>query len=287
MADLREKRRAICGICSAGCWVVVTYDDQGRISKVEADDSSPLGMICEVGKRSHEIVYSKNRLLYPMRRKGPRGTYEFERITWDEAFDTIVEKLELIKEESGPEATAIYTGSGSFELAMCDVFQPKGVAVSSASSLLFGFGSPNTLGVGALCYVSFAMIAPHVTMGGMFINMFSEIERAELIVIWGKNPAAHCPPYDFIRIQEAHKRGAKIVVIDPRKTAMAKYPNAEWIPIRPGTDGALALGICNVVINEELYDEDFVKNWTVGFEDFSRYVQHFRPEVVRIGSVIE
>lgn len=293
MVDSRNKKRAICGICSAGCWVVVTYDDQGRISKVEADDSSPLGMICEVGKKSHEIVYSKNRLLYPMRRKGSRGTYEFERITWDEAFDTIVEKLELIKAESGPEATAIYTGSGSFELGMCDIFQPKGVAVSSASSLLFPFGSPNTLGVGALCYVSFGMIAPHVTMGGMFINMFSDIERAELIVIWGKNPAAHCPPYDFIRIQEAHKRGAKIVVIDPRKTAMAKYPNAEWIPIRPGTDGALALGICNVVINEELYDEDFVKNWTVGFENFSRYVQHFRPEVVEhitgvaAGTVVE
>jgi cysteine desulfurase NifS len=278
--QIPKQKRAICGICSAGCWVLVTYDESGRISEVEPDNTSPYGMLCRVGEKSPEIVYSENRLQYPMRRNGPKGTLEFERISWDNAFDSIVDTLQKVKSESGPEATAIYTGSGTFELSMCDIFQPKGVAVSSASSVLFPFGSPNTLGVGALCYVSFAMIAPHVTMGGMFINMYSDIEKADLIIIWGKNPAAHCPPTDFIRIQEAHRRGAKIVVIDPRKTAMAKYPNAEWIPIRPGSDGALALGMCNVIINEELYDEDFVNNWTVGFSEFSQYVQHFYPEVV-------
>jgi len=275
-----KRRRALCGICSAGCWVVVNYDEEGKIGKVEPDESSPLGMICRLGELSREIVYSKDRLLYPMRRKGPKGTYDFERISWDEAYEIIVGKLNTIKKQFGPEATAVYTGSGSFELSLCDLYQPSEVAVSSASSVLFPFGSPNTLGVGALCYVSFAMIAPHVTMGGMFINMFTDIENAKLIVIWGKNPAAHCPPDDFIRIQNAHKRGAEIVVIDPRKTVMAKYSNAEWIPIRPGTDGALALGMSNVIIEEELYDEDFANNWTVGFEDFARYVQHFRPEVV-------
>jgi cysteine desulfurase NifS len=114
----------------------------------------------------------------------------------------------------------------------------------------------------------------------MFINLFSDIEKANLIVIWGKNPAAHCPPDDFIQIEQAHRRGARLVVIDPRRTVMAKYPNAEWVPIRPGTDGALALGMCQVLIEEELFAETFVKQWTVGFEDFARYVQHFRPEVV-------
>ena len=274
------EKRALCGICAAGCWVIVTYDSDGKIKSVRADETSSLGAICKVGENSRDIVYSKDRLLYPMRRKGPKGTYDFERTTWDQAYETIVDRLHAIKAESGPEATAIYTGSGSFETAFCDLYQPKGVAVSSAASVLFPFGSPNTLGVGALCYVSFAMIAPHVTMGSMFINMFSDIENAKLIVIWGENPAAHCPPHDFIKIEEAHKRGAQIVVIDPRKTVMAKYSNAEWIPIRPGTDGALALGLCNVLIQEELYDEDFVNNWTVGFEDFDRYVQHFQPEVV-------
>jgi cysteine desulfurase NifS len=123
------------------------------------------------------------------------------------------------------------------------------------------------------------MIAPHVTMGGMMINMFSDIENAGLIVVWGANPATDCPPLDLDRIINAHNRGAKVVVIDPRRTMTAKLTDAEWIPVRPGTDGALALGICNVLINEELYDEDFMVEWTTGFEEFSRYVQHFRPEV--------
>ena len=279
MSQVTEKR-AICGICPAGCWVKVSYDEQGKLNQVRADDESSLGMICPLGERSADIVYSQHRLKHPMRRKGPKGSYEFERISWEEAYETITDRLQTIKRESGPEATAIYTGRGSFELSMCDVFQPKDVAVSSASSVLFPFGSPNTLGVGALCYVSFAMIAPHVTMGGMLINMFSDIEHAELIVVWGANPATDSPPLDYQRILQAKKRGAEVVVIDPRRTKTAKVTNAEWIPVRPGTDGALALGLCNVLISEEWYDEKFVAEWTLGFDDFARYVQHFRPEVV-------
>ncbi len=275
-----SERRALCGICPAGCWVIVTYDNEGRIEKVRPDESSSLGVICRLGESSPDIVYSKDRLHYPMRRKGPRGAYDFERISWDDAYGIIVEKLNAIKKKYGPEALSIYTGRGSFELAMCDVFQPKGVAVSSASSVLFPFGSPNTMGVGALCYVSFAMIAPHVTMGSMMINMFSDIENAGLIVVWGANPATDCPPLDLNRIIEAQNRGAEVVVIDPRRTMTAKLVNAEWVPVRPGTDGALALGMCNILISEELYDEAFIREWSVGFEEFSRYVQHFRPEVV-------
>ncbi len=277
---VNKERPVLCGICPAGCWVIVTYDEEGRIGAVRPDENSNLGMICKLGEHSAEIVYSKDRLLYPMQRKGPKGSYDFERISWNEAYDIIVNKLTSIKKEYGPEAAAIYTGRGSFELAMCDVYQPRDVAVSSASSVLFPFGSPNTLGVGALCYVSFAMIAPHVTMGGMMINMFSDIENAGLIVVWGANPATDSPPYDFKRIIEARERGARIVVIDPRRTMTAKVTNAEWVPIRPGTDGALALGLCNVLIEEELHDEAFVKDWTLGFDEFAAYVQHFRPETV-------
>jgi len=275
-----SERSAICGICPAGCWVRVTYDGQGKIDEVRPDKSSSFGVICRLGEHSSEIVYSKDRLLYPMRRKGPKGTYEFERISWDDAYDIIVEKHNRVKSEHGPQAAAVYTGRGGFELAMCDVFQPKGAAVSSASSILFPFGSPNTMGVGALCYVSFAMIAPHVTMGGMLINMFSDIESAQLIVVWGANPATDCPPLDLKRIIEAHNRGARVVVIDPRRTMTAKLTGAEWIPVRPGTDGALALGMCNIIIKEEIYDEAFVSNWTRGFDEFAGYVQHFTPEAV-------
>ena len=273
-------RRALCGICPAGCPVIVTYDRQGRLAAVRADESSALGIICKLGKHAPEIVYSEHRLRHPLRRKGPKGDYDFEPITWDQAFEEIVTRLEAVKKESGARAAAIYTGRGSFELAMCDLFQPKGIAVSSASSVLFPFGSPNTMGVGALCYVSYAMIAPHVTMGGMLINMFSDLENAELIVVWGANPATDCPPLDLRRILEAVERGARVVVIDPRRTMTARLAGAEWVPIRPGTDGALALGLINVLLEEELYDETFARDWTRGFDELAGYVQHFRPEVV-------
>lgn len=111
------------------------------------------------------------------------------------------------------------------------------------------------------------------------INMYSDIENAGLIVVWGANPATDCPPLDLERIVKAHNRGAKVIVIDPRRTMTAKLTDAEWVPVRPGTDGALALGMCHVIVNEELYDEEFIVDWTEGFENFSQYVQHFRPEV--------
>ncbi len=280
MTNVSEERRVLCGICPAGCWIIVSYDSEKKMTAVRPDNSSALGMICRLGEHSPDIVYSQNRLQSPLRRKGPKGTYDFEEISWDEAFDHIVSGLESIKKHHGPEAAAIYTGRGSFELAMCDIFQPADVAVSSASSVLFPFGSPNTMGVGALCYVSYAMIAPHVTMGSMLINMYSDLEKAELIVVWGANPATDSPPVDLQRILAAVGRGAEVVVIDPRRTATAKLADAEWIPIRPGTDGAFALGLCQVLIEEELIDEAFVDEWTHGFEQFAEYVQHFRPEVV-------
>ncbi len=275
-----KPQRGLCGICPAGCWVEITFDSDGKMTQVRADSQSELGMICRLGVHSPEIVYSPDRLLYPLRRKGPKGTYDFERISWDEGFSTIADKLQSIKAAHGPEATAVYTGRGSFEQAKCDVFQPKGVEVSSASSLLFPFGSPNTLGVGALCYVSFAMIAPHVTAGGMLTDMFSDIENAELVVVWGANPATDSPPVEFTRIMKARERGAKVIVIDPRRTGTARHTEAQWIPIRPGTDGALALGLCNTLIEEELYDDSFASKWTTGFDEFARYTQHFTPEVV-------
>ncbi|MFQ5633417.1 MAG: molybdopterin-dependent oxidoreductase, partial [bacterium] len=273
-----EWQKGICGICPAGCWVEVGLKD-GKLSDIKQDGSHPLGMICRRGQHAAEIIYSGHRLKYPMKRVGPKGTYAFERISWDEAYDLIVKNLNQIKEESGPEAVAIYTGRGAFELSLCDMYQPKDVAVSSASNVLFPFGSPNTMGVGALCYVSFAMIAPHVTMGRMLVNMFTDMENAETLVVWGANPATDSPPMDMHRLEAAAKRGADIVVIDPRRTETAIRTNAQWVPIRPGTDGALALSMIDVMIDEELYDESFAENWCQGFDELATYVQHFRPEV--------
>ncbi|OFZ22868.1 MAG: aminotransferase V [Bdellovibrionales bacterium GWB1_55_8] len=273
-------KKTICGICPAGCWIEAKLNQENRIIEVRADASHPLGALCHRGEKAPEIVYSPHRLEHPMRRKGSKGNFDFERVSWDEAYEIIIAQLTRIKNESGAEALAIYTGRGSFEASLCDIFQPKGVAVSSASSILFPFGSPNTMGVGALCYVSFAMIAPHVTMGRMLVNLFSDIENAEVIVVWGANPATDSPPLDMTRLESAAQRGARIYVIDPRHTETAKRTGATWIPIRPGTDGALALGMIQVLIDEDLHDEEFTENWCHGFDEFQTYVQHFRPEVV-------
>ncbi len=275
-----EWKPAICGICPAGCWVEVGMDN-GTLADIRPDTGHPLGMICRRGQHAPEIVHSEHRLRYPMKRKGPKGTHEFERIDWDEAYDVIVENLNRIKRESGPEAVAVYTGRGAFELSLCDMFQPKDVAVSSASNVLFPFGSPNTMGVGALCYVSFAMLAPHLTMGRMLVNMFTDMESAELLVVWGANPATDSPPLDMARLEAAAKRGAQIVVIDPRRTETVARTNAQWIPIRPGTDGALALSMIEVLIDDDLYDEEFTDRWCHGFDELRRYVQHFTPEVAQ------
>lgn len=275
----RKKQRAICGICPAGCWVRVETE-KGRLVGIEADEGHPLGMLCERGRHAPEIVHSEHRLTRPLRRTGPKGSFDFEPIGWDEAYETIVGRLGEIRDASGPEATAIYTGRGAFELSLCDVYQPAGVSVSSASSVLFPFGSPNTMGVGALCYVSFAMIAPHVTLGRTLVDLYSDIENASLLVVWGANPATDSPPLDMERLEAAARRGAEVVVIDPRHTETARRTGAEWIPIRPGTDGALALAMLQVMLEEELHDEAFAERWTHGFDDLARYVQHFRPEQV-------
>ncbi|MCU7934527.1 MAG: aminotransferase class V-fold PLP-dependent enzyme [Candidatus Thiodiazotropha sp. (ex Dulcina madagascariensis)] len=272
-------RKTICGICPAGCWVEVRVEE-GRLVGIRADEGHPLGMICRRGEHAPEIVHSEvARLRTPLKRSGPKGTFEFEPISWDEAFDLITDNLKRIKAESGPEALSIYTGRGSFELSLCDLFQPKGVAVSSASSVLFPFGSPNTMGVGALCYVSFAMIAPHVTLGRMLINMFTDMENAELLVVWGANPATDSPPLDMHRLEAAVARGAEVVVIDPRRSETVIRTDAQWIPIRPGTDGALALSLIGVMVDEELHDENFAEQWCHGFYDLKHYIQHFTPEV--------
>jgi cysteine desulfurase NifS len=277
--ELRWKE-GLCGICPAGCWVEVGLRN-GKMVDIRPDSRHTLGTICRRGQHAPEIVYSRHRLRYPMKRAGAKGSHQFERITWDEAYDIIVQNLNRIKSESEPEAVAIYTGRGAQELSLCDMFQPKGVAVSSASNVLFPFGTPNTTGVGALCYVSLHMIAPHVSMGRMQTNMFTDIENAEMAVVWGTNPATDSPPADMNRLEAAARRGADIVVIDPRRTETAQRCDARWVPIRPGTDGTLALSMIEVMIEEDLYDEDFAENWCHGFNELKSYVQHFTPEVAQ------
>ena len=116
-------KKAICGICPAGCWVEVGINN-GKLLDIKADSGHPLGMICRRGEHAPEIIYSDHRLRHPMKRIGPKGTFKFERISWNHAYKVIVENLTTIKAKAGPEAVAIYTGRGAVELSLCDMYQP-------------------------------------------------------------------------------------------------------------------------------------------------------------------
>jgi anaerobic selenocysteine-containing dehydrogenase len=294
----------LCGICPAGCGINIYLED-GRISRVapwkgypkdtccpnsthtSQKENTPTGLVghpqgicCPRGVRAPEIVYSPDRLLYPLKRVGPRGEGQFVRVSWDEALDTIAGRLRHIAAQYGPQAACMYTGRGAFERSLCELLTPAGVRESSAWNLLFPFGSPNTTGVGAICYVTHGVIAPVTTYGVWEIDTFADIENADLIVVWGDNPVTDSSPINLLRIKDAQKRGARVVVIDPRRSETVRATRAHWLGIRPGTDGALALSMIQVVIEEGLYDREFVENWTVGFEDLKTYVAQFTPERV-------
>ncbi|RME47425.1 MAG: dehydrogenase [Chloroflexi bacterium] len=277
VAERQQVITSLCGICDAGCGVNV-YLENGMIHHIEPLPDHPRGSCCPRGMRAREIVYSKDRLLYPMQRVGPKGTDTFERISWDEAMDTIVSRLRRVADRWGPEAICMYTGRGNFERSLLDMFGPAGTRESSASSLFFPFGSPNTTGVGAICYVAHGKIAPQATFGAYTLDMFNDVDQAELIVVWGANPATDSPPTMLKRIKAAQRRGAQVVVIDHRRSETAKATRARWVGIRPGTDGALALSMIHVLIQEGLYDREFVEKWTIGFDQLRDYVQQFSPE---------
>ena len=144
--------------------------------------------------------------------------------------------------------------------------------------MLFPFGSPNTTSVGALCYVSYGMIAPEASLGLHIRELYEDIENADLVLVWGGNPATDSPPQNLRRLKRAKSRGARIIVIDHRRSETAKALGAEWIGVRPGSDAALALAAIGILIAEDRLDHDFIENWTHGFAELRAYVDQFTPE---------
>jgi anaerobic selenocysteine-containing dehydrogenase len=271
----------ICGICPAGCGVNIHLVD-GRIDRLTPLKGHPNGIVCPRGLRAREIIYSPDRLLYPQRRVGERGAGEFERITWDDAYEIMVDNLLRIAREQGPEALALYTGRGNFEFGLNEAFAPAGTIESSANAVLFPLGSPNATGVGSLCYAAYGMLASRACFGDYIRNIDEDVDNADLILVWGENPSTDSSPINLPRLKRAHRQGAEIVVIDHRRSETVKATRAEWLRVRPGTDGALALAMIQVLIEEDLYDHEFVERWTHGFDDLRAYVQGFSPERAEI-----
>jgi anaerobic selenocysteine-containing dehydrogenase len=270
-------QKGLCGTCPSGCGIEMIVD-RTQLQRIKPMKGHPLGIVCTRGAHSAEIIYSPDRLQFPKKRIGERGEGKWERISWEEAFELSARLIKGVSEKYGPEAMAIYSGRGGFEQSLLDMF-PAGGYDSTCSNLLFLLGSPNTFSCSSLCNNAHRVLAPIATFGATYDQLFPDTDRCEQIIVWGGNPVTDSPPVNFKKVLEAKKRGAKLVVIDPLKTYTAEKAD-QWIGIRPGTDGALALGMAHVILEKELGDSGFAREWTHGLNEFKEYVKRFPPQEV-------
>jgi anaerobic selenocysteine-containing dehydrogenase len=273
----KKIKKGLCGICPSGCGVEITMRGE-RLHRIKPMEGHPLGIVCTRGMHAEEVIYSPDRLQFPMKRIGNRGEGKLERVSWEEAFEFSAGLIKKVVAKYGPEAMAIYSGRGGFEESLRDIFTVGGHD-HICLNFLFPLGSPNTFSCSSLCNNSHRVLAPVSTFGISYDHLFPDFEKSDRIVVWGSNPATDSPPINLKRILEAKARGTKVVVIDPLKTYTAEKAD-EWIGLRPGTDGALALGMAHVIMEKGLYDTAFADDWTHGLEEFKEYVKGFHPEEV-------
>jgi anaerobic selenocysteine-containing dehydrogenase len=263
--EKRKSHPAICGLCPHGCWVRASVSE-GKLISVAADPHSEYGNLCGRGRLAPQVVYSPDRIRTPLIRNGSKGRQAFREATWDEALDRIAKEFMRIKDTYGAAAVASYMGAGTLEDGLSEFFK----------KVLAPFGSPNDMDCGSVCYVSSRVMAPVTTLGVQGESITPDFENAKLIILWGANPFKDGLPDKMRRIQKARDQGAKLIVIDPRRNRLTR--NADyWVPIIPGTDGALILAVINTIIHHGWYDRDFVENWTSGFDELAAYASEFKP----------
>ncbi|MDD4237017.1 MAG: molybdopterin-dependent oxidoreductase [Desulfotomaculaceae bacterium] len=251
-----------CGICNANCGMKISFAN-GHIVKVEGQAAHPVskGYLCPKGKAIRELVEAPDRLKRPLR-KTVDG--QWQEISWNEAFELIAEELKTIKASYGAEAVAVHVG----QAGVGKEFTPY------VERFCQVFGTPNFSTAGSQCHQSRAMA--NTFTYGVFPK--PDYENSSCIVLWGYNPPESCPPL-MNDINKARRQGAKLIVIDPRRTSLASKADFH-LQLRPGTDGALALGMLHVIIKEELYDQAFVDNWTSGFGKLAAHIEEYTPERV-------
>lgn len=247
--------KAACRGCHGGCMFLLTVEN-GRVTKAVPDPDGPLnhGRACVKGLSIVEQMYHPDRLLYPRRRVGERGSGKWERISWDEAYGDIAEKMGALREQYGPESIAIISGTGRHHLSQFWRF----------GNVL---GTPNATSSGALICLGPRKNAGELTAGIYCgVDYYGDVKPAGILV-WGSNPAVSGADGELqFHVKDAMKRKTRFLVVDPRPTELARQAEL-WLPLRPGTDGALALGILNVLFQEDLYDHDFADRWTYGLEE--------------------
>jgi anaerobic selenocysteine-containing dehydrogenase len=253
--------KTVCNMCMQHCGIDV-YVENGRITKVKPMDEHPFHHLCIKPAFYPDLVHSKFRLTQPL--KKVNGT--FKEISWDEAFTIIVDKLTHIKEKYGAKAVVPFVGNG---------FACRPLTMMFIRRFADAYGTPNYITGGWMCFGGRDM-GIKLTLGTFPNPDYSEENRC--MVVWGKNPMIISAP-ERHSINVSAKRGAKLIVIDPIATELAKKADLH-AQIRPGTDCALALGLLNVIIEEELYDKDFVEKWTVGFDQLIEKAKAFTPAAV-------
>ena len=267
--------------CHDGCGILAYVDKDGKLAKVEGDPNNGYsrGALCMRCLDLVEAMYDKDRLKYPMKRaRENRGKDKWERISWDEAFDLIEEKVRYFQKTYGTGSIVVQQGTG------------RNTTFFHSTALCYvGFNSPSDTGgflSGSSCYGPRASVM--ALMAGCF--MISDMSQThpdrfdspeyvvpECILIWG-NDGIVSNPDGFLGhwMIEAMKRGSELVVIDPRLTWMASKAKL-WLPLRPATDAALAMAIANVIDAEGLIDEDFIDRWTYGYEIFIEGCRQMTP----------
>ena len=260
---MEETVRTVCQACHTECGVIVHVVD-GKVTRIVGDPNHPMnrGFTCVKGRSEPERLYHPDRIKYPLRRAGERGSGKWERISWDAALDDIAEKLTEVKEKHGSEAIATIHGTG-----------PR---ASLTSSLLpFALGSPNRISVDLhICYAP-SLLAENATVGAsIMMEEGPDYLSSNCVVVWGGNPLVSHPPRGREILEARLKRKAKLIVIDPYKTHLAEKADL-WLQIRPGTDVALALGMLNVIIGERLYDKEFVERCCYGFDRLEERVKEY------------
>jgi anaerobic selenocysteine-containing dehydrogenase len=255
-----QVKRALC----FGCWLqagVLATVENGRVVDLKGEPGHPVnrGWICERSKAFVEHLYHKDRLNYPLKRIAGRGDGKWQQISWDDALDEISEKLKRIKSQSGAEAVASVGGTGR---GFSELFKVRFMNL---------FGSPNHANAGQWCSVVSRQIHAAVYGAGASRVVKSPCQCA---VIWGSNPVESFSCI-FPQHIKAKRRGTRYIIIDPKYSETVGRLADHWLRLRPGTDAALALGWINVIIEEELYDKQFVKNWCYGFEALKERVKQY------------
>jgi len=254
--------------CGGRCELVACVKD-GRLVRIDTPprsdtDEAPRLVPCQRGRAQGRLLTVRERLLKPLRRTGPRGSDQFQEITWDEALDEVSERLTDVREQYGAEAVVHITGYGSLN--------GRGFSGASASERFFSHwgsvtgthGNPSSWCAG---------VADQWMLGGAGGSIYStDLLKSRLIILWGMNPAENRHGVDLAYyVNQARDCGARVILIDPRYTNSAILAD-QWIPIEPGTDVALIAAIAWIWESEGIFDVEFMSKYTVGYDVYRRYL---------------